>query len=305
MGKRVGLVDLGSNTIRLLVVEIEKKKLSPLRRELLEVRLGQGLISGGKLSNQAKEKAARGLTYLFSIMEQEKVEKGLVLATSAVREAADGKEFLSHLSLFSPYPLKLISPKEEAYYGFYGAAASLRGKVGGPEKLLVVDLGGRSTEFSWLEKGKFCYHSFPFGAVSLFEKHLSLSESSEGAAGVKEEVKRMLKRTLHIKSLREKELIGLGGTVTTLAALFLGQERYIPEEVNGCLISLEEIRNWEKRLLENSLKKRRCLLSFAPGRADILPAGTSALVTIMEFLNKERLLVSEEGILLGAAELLF
>jgi exopolyphosphatase / guanosine-5'-triphosphate,3'-diphosphate pyrophosphatase len=118
---KVGAIDLGSNSLRLLLALVHKKGLEPLYGELRETRLGEKLHCGGSLYPPARVRTLAALSDLLGIMMQERVERGLVVATSAVREAGDGALFLGAVSKISPYPVRLLSGREEAYYSFRGA----------------------------------------------------------------------------------------------------------------------------------------------------------------------------------------
>jgi exopolyphosphatase/guanosine-5'-triphosphate,3'-diphosphate pyrophosphatase len=296
----MGVIDLGSNSLRLLVARIDAGKIIPLRRELLETRLGQKLIPGGKLFPEAKKRTLEGLLNLLAIMRDEKVEKGAIIATSAVREACDGSDFLKEVSKVSLFPADLLTPREEAYFGFKGARRALQREGFEEDRFLVLDLGGRSSEVSWMEKDHFRYHSFTFGAVSLQEKFMENNRfTGESTGGLQDNLRKKMEEEMGESSLfREKDLVGLGGTITTLAALDLNLEHYRAECVHGHLLRKKEIAMWGKRLTETSLE----LLPFAPQRADIIPAGTIALLAFMEYLQKDILTVSEEGLLWGLLE---
>jgi len=299
MKKRtVGAIDLGSNSLRLLVAKFEMGTIKLLRRELRETRLGEGLIPGGKLFPPARERTLQGLSFLLGIMKAEQVSEGVIAATSAVREAADGKQFLNDIAAFSPFPVRLLSGKEEALYGFLGAVRSM-GPEGKKEDLLVLDLGGRSTELSWQEQGIYNGFSLPFGAVNMQDRFL-FSLSVENAQKVKEFVHGLLNEQAGLLPVTKKrELVGLGGTVTTLAALSLRQRIYNPEQVHRYHLSKGEIKKWERIFLHSSRQERAQMLPFSPKRADIITAGTSALLSVMEYLEYDSVVVSEGGILMG------
>jgi exopolyphosphatase/guanosine-5'-triphosphate,3'-diphosphate pyrophosphatase len=300
----MGVIDLGSNSLRLLIARIDAGEIITIRRELLETRLGEKLMPGGKLFPEAKKRTLDGLHDFFAIMREEKVEKGAVIATSAVREACDGGDFLEEVSKVSLFPVHLLTPREEAYFGFKGARRALQGEDSQEGNILVLDLGGRSSEVSWMNRDNFYYHSFAFGAVSLQEKfwnNISFTGTSTG--NLQDYLCKKMEEEMGKSShLREKNLVGLGGTITTLAALDLNLEHYQAEFVHGHLLRKKIIEKWEKRLTETSLEERKSLLPFAPQRADIIPAGTIALLSFMEYLQKDSLIVSEEGILWGALE---
>jgi exopolyphosphatase / guanosine-5'-triphosphate,3'-diphosphate pyrophosphatase len=291
--RKIGIIDLGSNSIRLLVVGVYGQRVVTLLSKLIETRLGERLCPGGNLFPPARQRTLDALLSLFVHIKEEDVKEGLIVATSAVREARDGGQFLEKIREYSFLPVRLLTPEEEAHYGFLGAMEALGSNGFLGKHLIVLDLGGRSSELSWEDSGNFSYRSFSFGAVSLQEQFSEERESGDLL------ISRLTSELGDPSFLFKKELVGLGGTVTTLAALALGLEHYEPGLVHGYLLKKEEIKKWKGILAESSPGQRRLLLPFAPQRADIITAGTSALLAIMEYINKESLTVSEEGLLLG------
>ncbi|MDO9536065.1 MAG: hypothetical protein Q7J85_12230 [Bacillota bacterium] len=291
--KKVGVIDLGSNSIRLIVAGVYDQRVTTLQSELIETRLGEKLRPGGNLFPAARQRTLEALICLFERMKEEDVKDGLIVATSAVREARDGGSFLDAVRKHSFLPVRLLTPEEEAHYGFLGAREALRNNGFLDEDLIVLDLGGRSSELSWEKRGHFSYKSFSFGAVSLQEQFLGEGETADLLKA------RIISELGDASFLYKKELVGLGGTVTTLAALALKLEHYEPGPVHGYLLHKEEIKKWEEIFAGSSPKERRKLLPFAPQRADIIIAGTSALLAIMEYIKKESLTVSEGGLIWG------
>ena len=306
MLRKVGAIDMGSNSLRMLTALVGDKGLQPVHSELRETRLGEKLYDGGPLYPPARIRTLAAFAELLNIMEEGEVERGIVVATSAVREAADGAPFLREMEIISPYPVRLLSSREEALYGF-------RGAVGGEarmssDNILVLDLGGRSSEFSWEDRGVFHFCSFTFGAVSLSETFSPINSGQKIKAfqslqiQVQEELNK--EKALAVAAA-SRELVGLGGTVTTLAALANGVKNFESGCVHGCCLSREEIDSSAQKLRDSTPAERVKLLSFAPKRADIIPAGAVTLSTIMKSLGKEVLQVSEHGLLHGALKELY
>ena len=169
--KTVGAIDLGSNSLRLLVTRSNKGSIRTLYRELRETRLGEGLIPGEKLNSKARERTLQALSSLLRIMKAKRVDEGVIAATSAVREAADGAQLLDDIAAFSPFPVRLLSGEDEAVYGFRGAVRAMGPRLNQMKNVLVLDLGGQSTELSW-EKNIFRGCGLPFGAVNMRDRFL-------------------------------------------------------------------------------------------------------------------------------------
>ena len=319
MNDRICALDLGSNSLRLLVAEADGRRIIPLRRELRETRLGQGLQPGGLLHPRARERTLQALDELAAIAASEQAVRGLLVATSAVREAADGGAFLEEAARRYPFPARVLTPREEALLGYQGARGALQ-----LQHALVVDLGGRSTEISWRGKQagerngegteengeEFFFCSLPLGAVRG-------SEAFWVGPGPGRLHKARLTRHVHHLLAKERtggagfssgfpgdalELVGLGGTVTTLAALDLGLRVYLPERVHGHRLTRAAVARWLQQLENLTLEETQALLPFAPRRADIFPAGVATWLAVMDFFCRERCTVSEEGLLWGVLE---
>lgn len=306
MQEKACVIDLGSNSLRLLIYRLNRDGSPvPLFRKLVETRLGEGLKPGTGLGGLPRQRTLDGFINLITTAKENRVKKGMVVATSAVREAADGQDFLKELSVHSPFPVRLLEEEDEAYFGFLGALKALESTgihVKDSKEILTCDLGGRSTELSWETEGVFHWVSLPVGAVGLQERYLeNFSEENllKLCQFVQEEGRKRLRGAL--PALTEKRLVGLGGTVTTLAALVQGLKEYRPECCHGFFLSREEIFRWKEYLRSSSLDERLRLLPFAPQRADIIQAGSAILWAIMELLMQEKMIVSEEGLLYGAA----
>ena len=300
MKRKVGAIDLGSNSLRLMVAEVNKNGLKPLRSALRETRLGERLHSGGTLYPPAKLRTLEALSVLLQIMVEEQVERGTVVATSAVREAVDGSGFLMNMAKISPYPVRLLSAREEAYYGFSGAMESTIG-LNNEGAFLVLDLGGRSCEFSWKDNGTFHFYSFTFGAVSLKETFfttVSPTAKEHDALQVHVGHSLHLEKTL-ADAASSRELLGLGGTVTTLAALAKELKSFESGCVHGYRLKKDQIDVMGQKLRCSPPAQRARLLPFAPQRADIITAGAVALSALLEGLGKDTLHVSEQGLLHG------
>ncbi len=319
MKERISALDLGSNSLRLLVAEVEGRRILPLRRELRETRLGQGLQQGGPLHPLARERTLQALDELASIAATEQVARGLLVATSAVRDAVDGGAFLEEAARRYPFPARLLTPREEALLGFQGALGALQ-----LQHALVVDLGGRSTEISWRGKQaggrdaegaeenveEFFFCSLPLGAVRGTEAFwVGPGPGRLHKAWLTRQVHRLLEEERAGSAVPPSgspgdalELVGLGGTVTTLAALDLGLTAYLPERVHGYQLTRTAAARWLQQLEHLTLEEIQTLLPFAPRRADIFPAGVATWLAVMDFFRRERCTISEEGLLWGVLE---
>ncbi|MDN5292997.1 MAG: exopolyphosphatase / guanosine-5-triphosphate,3-diphosphate pyrophosphatase [Eubacteriales bacterium] len=289
MKPRYAAVDMGTNSVRLLVAEVKEGRVVPLLTRLVTTRLGRELEQRKKLHPESRQATLAAVIDYARLCQEMGVMKAYGVATSAVREAEDGKEFVAEVTAKSGIPFAVISGKEEAYLTYSGVAGSFSTQNPGP--LVVVDIGGGSTELVWQEEGEVQAESVPVGAVKVTEKGTG-----------QEEIRKMLqpvtKRVL--AALRSDfTLVGVGGTATTFAAVDLELTEYSREKVQGYVLSRERVAQILHCLEGMSLAERQKVPGLMPQRADIICAGGTILLTVMEELRRERITVSEADLLEG------
>lgn len=295
-------VDLGTNSARLLVAEVEDK-IERIEKITTITRLGQGVDKSRRLSNEAIDRNIDLLLKYKKIAEGYGVYDIKAIATSAVRDAANKDEFVKRVKDAAGIDLDVISGDLEAELGFLGASSIMGG-----EMCTVIDIGGGSTEFiagkdGVISKAK----SIDIGAVRLTEKffgpdmpvNVSVSAAHDYIVNMIQEIAK------EIKGLRSFMLLGIGGTVTTLAAIDMELSPYDCDRVHRFKLQKSSVDDIFKRLISMSLDERKKLKGLQPERVDIIPAGTLILKTIMEELNIDYITVSEydnlEGLLLKGA----
>jgi exopolyphosphatase / guanosine-5'-triphosphate,3'-diphosphate pyrophosphatase len=280
---RVAALDLGTNTTRLLVADVVDGRIEELHRETHITRLGEGVDARKRLLPVAIARVRNVLTDFRRTSESLGAERTLAVATSAVRDAENGEAFLGEIEWSYGFTARLASGGEEA-------ELTRRG-VDPPTATLVLDIGGGSTELILDD-----FHtSLPMGAVRFTERY------GDEVRPVQEEVLRLL------PDLSPGGAIGVAGTVTTLAALDLGLERYDRERVHGHLLSRAGAREQLERLAGMSLDERRAVPAMDPGRAPVIVAGAAILDAVLDAYGLDAIGVSEhdilDGIALAAAEL--
>jgi exopolyphosphatase / guanosine-5'-triphosphate,3'-diphosphate pyrophosphatase len=290
---RVAAVDLGTNTTRLLVADVEDGRIDEVHRETRITRLGEGVDKRGRLLPLPIARVRNALSDYRRTLERLGAERTLVVATSAVRDAENGEAFLGEVEWSYGFVTRLVSGEEEA-------ALTRRG-VGPKPGTLVVDIGGGSTELIVDD-----FHtSLDIGSVRYTERFVhsdppTAAELDECAGAARE----VLAQREHVAAGRA---IGVAGTVTTLAALDLGLDRYDRERVHGHRLSRAGARAQLERLAALPLSERRQVPALEPGRAPVIVAGAVILVAILDQFGLEEIEVSErdilDGIALAAAEL--
>ena len=275
---RVAAIDLGTNTTRLLVADVEGDDLRELRRETRITRLGEGVDTRGRLLPVPIARVRNVLADYRRAAEELGAERTLLVATSAVRDAENGEAFLGEIEWSYGFATRLLSGDDEA--------ALMRRGVGATEPgTLLVDIGGGSTEL--VLEG---FHvSLPLGVVRFTERHGEDVPALEAAT-----------REL-LPELEPRAAVGVAGTVTTLAALDLGLEEYDRERVNGHLLTREGARAQLGRLAALPLEERRRVPALEPERAPVIVAGAAILVAILGRYGLDAIRASEHDLLDGAA----
>ncbi|MGZ4310162.1 MAG: Ppx/GppA phosphatase family protein [Gaiellaceae bacterium] len=283
---RVGVIDLGTNSTRLLVADVEDGHVDEVARDTTITRLGEGVDERRQLLPVAVARVRNVLSGYRRELERLGAERVLVLATSSVRDAENGEAFLGEIEWSYGFTTRLLSGEEEA-------ELTRRGVAGGREldpDALVLDIGGGSTELI-TESERI---SLDVGSVRLTERFLrSDPPTGEELAAAANAVRELL------PELEPKEAIGVAGTITSLAALELGE--YDPERVDGYRLSRAAVEAQLERLASLTVAERRELPGLDPERAPVIGAGAVILDEVMKRYDLAELEVSERDLLHGAA----
>jgi exopolyphosphatase/guanosine-5'-triphosphate,3'-diphosphate pyrophosphatase len=309
-GVRVGAVDCGTNSLRLLVADVDPAAgaLTDVDRRLELVRLGQGVDATGRLAPDALARTLQVLCGYAAIIEAAGVPAVRVVATSATRDAANAGEFVAGVrGVFGIEP-EVLSGEEEARLSFAGATLELVGRAAAP--YLVADIGGGSTEFVLGDSASAgpdgpaeAAVSVNIGCVRLTERHLhgdppTAAEVAAARADIDAALD-VVEAKIAVAGART--LVGLAGSVTTVAALALGLDRYDANRIHHARISATAVRDQALLLLAQTRAERAALAVMHPGRVDVIGAGALVLMRIMERFGFGELLVSEHDILDGLA----
>ena len=281
---RYGAIDVGTNSVRLLIASREGEQVVPLHREMETTRIGAGTRATGRLSPAGAARTLAVLRRYRGVLAAWQVGRARAVATSAVREASNGAEFAVRASRVLGFPLEVIGGREEAYLSYQGAARGLPGV----ERPLVVDIGGGSTELTWLRDGQLQAHSLPLGAVGVTENPSLLDLLDDYQPLLAE-----------LAEQRGITLVGVGGTATTLAAIEQGMTVYDPQRVQGYPLERAAVERIWRRLAGLPLAERRQVAGLQPARADIILAGIRILLEIMRRTGRDRLIVGESDLLYG------
>jgi exopolyphosphatase / guanosine-5'-triphosphate,3'-diphosphate pyrophosphatase len=297
---RVAVVDLGTNTTRLLVADVDGGRVDEVLRRTTITRLGEGVDERRRLLPVPIARVRNCLSDYRRELEALRAERTLAIATSAVRDAENGEAFLGEIEWSYGFETRLLSGHDEALLTFRGVTSTRA--LGG--RALIVDLGGGSTELVVGGPDRVEFHeSIDMGSVRMTERFLPSdppveTELSSCAAAVRsllaERVPDELRDSL-------ETAIGVAGTVTTLAALDLGLEEYESERVHGHRISAEGVEAQLRRLASVPLAERRRIPALEPERAPVIVAGAVIVREVLAHFGLRAIEASERDILDGAA----
>ena len=307
---RVAAVDCGTNSIRLLVADAAPAtgELVDLDRRMTIVRLGQGVDRTGRLAPEALERTFAACREYAAIIKEHGAERLRFVATSASRDAENRDEFVRGVLDILGVEPEVISGDQEAAFSFTGATKELAGGDHLPKPYLVVDIGGGSTEFVVGDDRVGAARSVDIGCVRLTERHLvgdgvvSDPPTEAQIAAMRADIEAALDLAEQTVPLREaRTLVGLAGSVTTVSAIAQELPEYDSEAIHHSRVSHERVREITEWLLRSTHAERAAVPSMHPGRVDVIGAGALVLLSIMERIGAQEVVVSEHDILDGIA----
>ena len=307
---RVAAVDCGTNSIRLLVADADPAtgELVDLDRRMTIVRLGQGVDRTGRLAPEALERTFAACREYAGIIKEHGAERLRFVATSASRDAENRDEFVRGVLDILGVEPEVISGDQEAAFSFTGATKELAGGDHLPKPYLVVDIGGGSTEFVVGDDRVGAARSVDIGCVRLTERHLvgdgvvSDPPTEAQIAAMRADIEAALDLAEQTVPLREaRTLVGLAGSVTTVSAIAQELPEYDSEAIHHSRVSHERVREITEWLLRSTHAERAAVPSMHPGRVDVIGAGALVLLSIMERIGAQEVVVSEHDILDGIA----
>jgi exopolyphosphatase/guanosine-5'-triphosphate,3'-diphosphate pyrophosphatase len=281
---RVAAIDCGTNSIRLLIADLDGAGgLADVHREMRVVRLGQGVDATGMLAAEALERTFAAVDDYAALIRASGADTIRFVATSATRDAQNRDVFSAGILARLGVEPEVVTGAEEAALSFAGAASVLHQL--GEDPVLVVDLGGGSTEFVLGNaSGVLAGLSTDMGCVRFTERFLrsdppTAAEVAAAVAAVQDAISGML---AEVPVERATALIGVAGSVTTITAHALKLERYLPERIHGAGLAVADVRDACTSLLESTRAQRAALPYMHPGRVDVMGAGALIWRTIVD-----------------------
>ena len=299
---KVAVIDIGSNSTRLLVAEVDDGRVRELDRRTVVTRLGEGVDASGHLTDAAQERVFAALTEYEQATARHGAVTSVAVLTSAVRDATNGAAFAAIVRDRFGLDGRTLSGDEEANLTFLGATATRDPED--PTPRVVIDIGGGSTELVIGARGRVGFHaSTQAGVVRHTERHLASdpprADELEALAG---DVRGLLEAAVPDgERTRPHAAIAVAGTATSCAAIDLHLDPYDPAKVEGHVLSSTRLGEMLSRLASMPLAERRGVVGLHPDRAPTIVAGIVILATVLRFLGLDATEISEHDILWGAA----
>lgn len=298
---RVAVIDIGTNSARLLIAEVTGGRVTEVERRSRVTRLGRGVDLTGQLSVEAIEAACEAIGDYVAIYQEAGVDTVEAIATSAVRDASNGSAFIAELRERFALSARVLDGEEEARLTYLGATSERPPA----EPTLVVDIGGGSTELIVGAGAEISFHaSLQAGVVRHTERHISSDPpTAVELEALATDARGLIEAAIagHDAKPEARTGIAVAGTPTSLAAIEMELAPYDPERVHGHILSLPSIQRMFSRLASAPLAERIEIAGLHPDRAPTIVAGVVILVETMRAFGLDSIEVSEHDILYGTA----
>lgn len=304
---RRAVIDVGTNSVKLLVAEVDGRALEPIFEDSEQTRLGRGFYDSHRLQRSAIDDTASVVARFVEVARLHNASSLRVIATSAARDAVNKQELLAAVKAASGFAVEIISGEREADLVYRGVRSdpNLAG-----ERLLILDVGGGSSEFIIGESHhpEFA-HSFPLGSVRLLE-YLHPSdpptemELDNCRAWLRHFFAEQVSSILHPVLARDRarvRLIGTGGAATILARMEYALDKYHRHKIEGARITLGSIHGWMARLWSLPLRERQKIVGLPKKRADVILSGMAIYEAVLEEFGFDELRASTRGLRFAAA----
>ncbi|MDB6032305.1 MAG: Ppx/GppA phosphatase [Verrucomicrobiales bacterium] len=301
------VIDVGTNSVKLLVAEVLDSAVRPIVEKSEQTRLGQGFYETRQLLPEAISQTADAVGRYTLLAHGHGAQDIRIVATSAARDAINKAELIQALETASSLKVEVISGEQEAEWVFRGVTTDpqLHG-----HKLLILDVGGGSTEFILGEKGHHQFRqSFDVGSVRLFEKLRpadppGLQDLVDCRKWLdqffNEQLAPRLKHLVKGETGPQAQLVGTGGTTTILARMQHGMTDFDRDKIEGIIITREQVKDWMVQLWSVSLAERKKIIGLPQKRADIIPMGAAIYEAVMDHFGFDTVYVSTRGLRFGA-----
>jgi exopolyphosphatase/guanosine-5'-triphosphate,3'-diphosphate pyrophosphatase len=308
---RRAVIDIGTNSVKLLVAELSAEPegacIHPLLEKSEQTRLGQDFYETHQLQPKAVEHTAQSVAAFVQEAESWQASSVQLIATSVVRDAVNPHELTEAITRLSGLPVQVISGDQEAEWAFQGVTSDPRLYN---QSLLILDVGGGSTELVLGERGHYSFRqSFPMGSVRLLEALRpgdppSLTDLEGCITWLTDyfnlEIGPAIESWISASHKPQVQLVGTGGTTTILARMELNMSGFDRARIEGLRLSHRQVRDWMVHLWSASLAERQKIIGLPPSRADIIIMGVAIYEAVMVHFSLEDIFVSTRGLRFGA-----
>jgi len=296
MKDKVAIIDLGSNSIRMHIVQINDNggyRILESAREM--VRLSEGLQQSGELQAQPIQRTLDALEYFKELLEVYQVDEVHALATAAVRNASNQEVFIEEIRQQSGLNFKILSGEEEAYYDYLGVVNTVAS-----DNFVLMDIGGASTEFVWVEDRTMkASVSLPIGCIVLTEKFSHIQSKKKRNQAAMSYVDEQIETIPWIKEVRNLPIIGQGGTIRAMAMIDKQINAYPIKNLHNYHLTIGEVEQILDKILTTSDNKMTDIKGLSPKRADLMSMGAIALYRFIVLTEAQDLRVSAKGLRVG------
>ena len=291
---KIAALDLGSNSTRLLIADVSEEKFNTLERLHVVTKMAEGLEENGFISDEARKRVIKTLKIFLKQIKKHEVVDVFAVGTAAMRDSSNTDEFIDEIKRKLDIEVEIITGQQEGIITSLGVHHFMDNL----QNYLIVDIGGRSTEFIYEDNKKVVSHSLDLGVVTLTEKYFSeLPANRENILKAEQEV---IEKISNLKISNNKLLIGVSGTATSLGAIYLEQDRFNEDPIHNIEISqleLTNIKNIVQKLSEPEIITK--FNGLDPKRAKTITSGIVILENIMKRYENPSIIISKNDILEG------
>lgn len=291
--ERFGVIDLGSNSVRLNIVQVyDNGAYNLLDQAKVMVRLSENLHGDNQLKQEPMDRTIHAVRLFQKLLSAYEVKRVIAVATAAVRMAENGQAFLNEVLEKTGIEFQIISGHQEAYYDYLGAVNTMA-----LNDYVMIDIGGGSTEIALIEGRQLVESvSLPFGSVILTEAFMNGSERKKNFETIEDHVTNHLKKLSWLKRAKGYPVVGMGGVVRTIGKIDKQRRKYPAVSLHNYQISKKETMQIIKKLTESTVAEIGQIPGASKERADILGPGVLPLKVLMEQIKSEKFIVSGNGL---------
>ena len=292
--KKVGIIDIGSNSVRLILVDVYSPSSYRIIDDLKEtVRLGDELSEGGKIKKARFDFGIKTMKMFKGVLDVHGVDEVIAVATAAVRKASNGKEFIETVLSETGIKTRILTGREEAEYDYLGVISTIDIDEG-----LIVDIGGGSTEFVYFEERKIKGAlSIPIGSLDISEKFEIMDIiTEEKLMNLEKFLKENIQKIKFLKKLKDIPVIGVGGTIRNIGKIHRKKVNFPHEMNHNYRLNRNDVFNILNGLKEKNCEGRKKIRGISKYRSDIIVGVTKFVDVIMEHCNSKELIISASGL---------